>query len=151
MNRLFPAIKNKKKKLQSLTLCNHHFNYYNFRTHTSPIIGLKQKVWCPQRDKWQWVLSHMLAIITTIWSDAVLHFCDCSIGVLIAANFSEGLSESWKTTLSSPYGTRALTQRCGVGGHSCAELPWASTAPQGEKGSHREGAQCQQPYWFPKS
>lgn len=161
MNRLFPAIK---KKLQSLTLYNHHFNYYNFRTHTSPIIGLKQEVWCPQRDKWQWVLSHMLAIIITIWSDAVLRFHIFSIGVL-NVNFSEGPPEAWRiisgslcrsvsSTPCSPAGTRGLktsTSSGHRGGHSHEQHPWAAAALQGEQDAPREGAQHQQLYQLPKA
>lgn len=149
-NRLFPAIK---KKLQSLTLYNHHFNYYNFRTRTSPIIGLKQKVQYAQRDKWQWVLSHMLAIITTIWSDAVLHFHIFSTGVL-NGNLSEGPSEAWRiipgflcrsisNTLSSYEGMSSLKTSTSSCHRGSRELhPWAAGALQGEWDAPREGASC---------
>lgn len=160
MNSLFPAI----KKLQSLTLYNHHVNYYNFRTHTSPIIELKQKAWCPQRDKRQWVLPNMLARITTIWSDAALHFYIFTVSVL-NVNLFECPAEAWRIicgslhksiskTLHSCAGAKSLRPSVSSGhrdGHGYKQHPWAATSLQEEKGVPREGAQHQQFYQLPKN
>lgn len=114
-------------------------------------------MWCPQRDKWQWFLSHMLAIIMTIWSDAVLHFYIFSIDVL-NVKLSEGpsvacriISGSQHRSISSTWcsfvemkGLKSSTSSGHRGGHK--QHPWAAAALQREQDAPREGAQHKQLY-----
>lgn len=90
----------------------------------------------------------MLAIIMTIWSDAVLRFYGCGSGVL-NANL-----QAWRTRPGSLHreistaGALALRHRAG---HSCNWPPWAAAALQGEQDAPREHTQCWQPYQLPKA